>query len=366
MNIMRIAVVLPGLHRVNRGAETAFEAISEELAKLPSCQVTVFGSGDQNPERHYRFVKVGCRPRERFEQWPRIPIFRGETVWEEATFLPGLLKRYTPSDFDISVTCSYPFTNWFLRFRKSKQRPKHIYVTQNGDWPCHSRQSEYKWFGCDGLVCTNPEFLERNQDRWNCVLIPNGVDPTRFFPHETDRAAFDIPNDRPVVLMVSALIPSKRVIEGIEAVAQLPDFQLVVAGDGPLRAEVQKRAEDLLPGRFQLLSVPRQKMPLLYRCANVFLHMSMDEPSANAYIEALASGLPIVTHDRTVTRWTLEESAFLVDTTVPSAVARGIESAIVENRLLMVNMRRDLVDRRFTWSRIALQYVDFFQRVISE
>ena len=46
---------------------------------------------------------------------------------------------------------------------------------------------------------------------------------------------FDIPDNRLIVLMVSALDPSKRVNAGIEAVSQIPNGHLVVAGDGPLR-----------------------------------------------------------------------------------------------------------------------------------
>ena len=38
-------------------------------------------------------------------------------------------------------------------------------------------------------------------------------------------------------------------------------------------------------------------MPGLYRSAEVLLHMSVDEPFGNIYVEALASGLPVVTHD---------------------------------------------------------------------
>ncbi len=362
---LRICVVLPGLHRVNRGAETAFEAMASELARTDRCQVTLFGSGDADSTKPYQFVHVGSVRRERFERLPRLPLMRTESVWEELSFLPGLLRKYDPSAFDATITCSYPFTNWFLRSRKVRgYRPAHLYVTQNGDWPCHATNSEYRYFGCDGLVCTNPEFFERNRNRWDCSLIPNGVDPSVFSPGEKERAKFGLPLDMPVVLVVSALIPSKRVIEAIQALSSNESVFLVIAGDGPLRSVVQETGDRFLPGRFKRLSIPRKEMPTLYRCADALLHMSLDEPSANAYTEALSSGLPIVTHDRLVTRWTLQDCGFFCDCTNLESVSAAVNKALLVDKSKTCSEQRELVERRFTWKGIALQYRDAIRRAI--
>jgi glycosyltransferase involved in cell wall biosynthesis len=125
-------------------------------------------------------------------------------------------------------------------------------VTQNGDWPAFSDSAEFRLFSCDGLVCTNPDYLERNERRWPSTLIPNGVDLERFKPGESDRRWLGLPPGRPVILMVSALIERKRVLEGIRAVAPL-EASLVVAGDGPLRQDAVVLARQLLPDRFRLV-----------------------------------------------------------------------------------------------------------------
>ncbi|MEQ9407469.1 MAG: glycosyltransferase family 4 protein [Fuerstiella sp.] len=358
---MRICFALPGLHRINRGAETAFESLAHEMARFADCSVTVFGSGEPVTSRAYKFVHVPSRSRESFENWPRIPGARSECTWEELTFMPGFMRAYDPSAFDVSVTCSYPYTNWFLRSRRRKgYRPAHVYVTQNGDWPCHAGNSEYRWFGCDGLVCTNPEYYERNRDRWRSVLIPNGVDPTLFFPGAGNRESYGLPKQVPIVLMVSALIDSKRIIEGIEAVSQVDGVHLVVAGDGPLREQVLDHGQRKLQGRFTHLYLRREQMPELYRCASIFLHMSLDEPSANAYIEALASGLPIVTHDRPVTRWTLEDCGVFANARNLTEVSAQIEASVRSPDPTRVERQLNLVAQRFTWRAIAGEYVNLF------
>jgi glycosyltransferase involved in cell wall biosynthesis len=354
---MRVAMPLSGLHRVVRGAEVAFESIAFELGSMEGVDLTLFGSGERRPSMPYEFVSVPTRDRKFFEKYPRIPPFRGEASYEQFSFLTGLRKVLRPSDYDVTIACSFPWVNLYLT--RGRNRPPHIYVTQNGDHPAQSNMSEFKWFDCAGLVCTNPEYHARNNANWNCTLIPNGVDPDRFSPGEADRDEFDLPSDGPVALMVSALIDEKRVVDGIRAAARLPELHLVVCGDGPERDRVRSVGADAMPGRFHMRQLPREAMPRIYRCADLFLHMSLTEPSANAYIEALATGLPIVTHDREVTRWTLEKEAVLVDATDPAAVLAGIGTALGEDRSSRIRARRDLVERRFTWNRLAASYRDF-------
>lgn len=363
---MRILIALPGLHRVVRGAEVAFEQLAKQLAVLPDCQVTLIGSGHPRANDPYRFSHASCIARERFEQWPALPYLRGHYVYEELTFVPSLLHACNPHDYDVTVTCSYPYTNWVLRAKRGAKGPKHIFVTQNGDWMCSGDNAEYKHFGCDGLVCTNPEYFERNKDRYPSVLIPNGVDPDLFNPGLGDRAELNIPAQAPLALMVSALIPSKRVLEGIRCAAKVEGLHLAVAGDGELRAEVKALGKQLLGDRFHSLKLPREAMPNLYRCADVFLHMSQDEPSANVYIEALATGLPIVTHDRPVTRWTLEDTGILVNTTDEYAVAEGLKLALNAKSASHIQKRRDLVTRRFSWASLAREYRKFFEAVCQQ
>ena len=362
---IRVLFALPGLHRVVRGAEVALEAIAQRVAATPGFDLTLIGSGPQRNSVPYRYRQTRCIARERFEKFPSVPYLRDHYGYEELTFAPGLYRALQRETFDVTMTCGYPYSNWILRSRdRDGHRPRHVFVTQNGDWMLRSRSWEYRFFGCDGLVCTNPDYFDAHRGGWPSVLIPNGVDPDLFYPGESSRAEFGLPADRPVVLMVSALASFKRVLEGVRSVARVPNAYLMIAGDGEQRKDVQSLGEQLMPGRFQLKTIDRSKMPQLYRSADVFLHMSQDEPSANAYIEALASGLPIVTHDRRVTRWTMEDTAVLVDTSDEVAVADAIGKAIHLRRDQDVAARRDLVERRFSWDAIAMQYCEFFRQVV--
>jgi glycosyltransferase involved in cell wall biosynthesis len=363
---MKVLFALPGIHRVNRGAEVAFEALAEQIAQRPGFDVTVVGSGSAKASQSYRYHQVRCVSRERFYKFPSLPYLRDHYAYEELTFAVGLWRFCRQWHCDVTVSCGYPYTNWVLRHARWSSGARHVFVTQNGDWMAQARNWEFRHFSCDGLVCTNPEFYERNKYQWTSRLIPNGVDSSVFYPGPHARAKFGLPNDRPVVLMVSALIPSKRVLEGIRAVSKISDAHLIVAGDGELREAVLQEASHCLADRFHLVSVPRSWMPDLYRSADAFLHMSQDEPSANAYMEAMATGLPIVTHDREVTRWTLEDQAILVDSDSSYAVAAALETALQARSEREQQSRLDLVRRRFEWNAIADEYCQFFSEVCSE
>src|SRR5664279_4226646 len=149
---MRVLFALPGLHRYARGAEVAFISVARELVNAGET-VTLIGSGKNDITTPYRFLHASSMPRERFEAFPSIPVLRNEYAYEDLTFVPSLLWNYRPADYDVTLTCNYPFTNWALRRKTMRgHRPPHVFVTENGDWPAYADSSEYRLFGCDGLV----------------------------------------------------------------------------------------------------------------------------------------------------------------------------------------------------------------------
>jgi glycosyltransferase involved in cell wall biosynthesis len=359
---MRVLFALPGFHRCARGAETAFISLATELAKGGDL-VTLIGSGEPSATTRYRFLRAASVPREGFESFPTMPILRNQFAYEEMTFIPALFRQYRPAEYDVTLTCSYPFTNWLLRRPVWRGvRPAHVFVTENGDLPAYSRKSEFRLFNCDGLVCTNPDFFERNKSRWRCRMIPNGVDCDRFRPGRPQREELGLPRDGLIVLMVSALDPTKRVEIGIQAVSQIPEAHLVVAGDGPLKQVIDADARRLLAGRYTRLSLAPECMPALYRSADVFLHLSKEESFGNVFIEAMACGTPIVAHDSARLRWIVGEGEFLLDTSDPAAIACCI--GLARHATVTGRQARAAKAATFSWSRIGKMYREFLEEVI--
>ncbi|MDF3128255.1 glycosyltransferase family 4 protein [Kiritimatiellaeota bacterium B1221] len=362
----KILFVLPGLHDVARGAEVAFEQIGAGLCE-EGFEVTLMGTGPEIPGRPYHYIQGKKKNRTAFESYPKFPPLRSEYRWEELSFVPSILRKGLKKEFDITVTCSYPFVNWALRFGRRKKKPLHVYITENGDWAAHTSNREYRYFGCEGLVCTNPEYYERNHAQWPSVLIPNGVLTDQFTPGNSEKSRFGIPEDAPVVCMVSALIESKYPDLGIRAVAALDNVHLLLAGDGPMREPWDTLGKELLGDRYHRITVPMDQMPAVYRSGDLFMHLSREEAFGNIYIEAAACGKTVIAHDTPTTRWILGEHGVFLDTSHHDALVNTLKQQLQHPKSpgQQTRARAELVDR-FDWPVVCKQYAAFFRDLLTQ
>jgi glycosyltransferase involved in cell wall biosynthesis len=160
--------------------------------------------------------------------------------------------------------------------------------------------------------------------------------------------------------MVSALIPSKNVAEGIKGIAQVPGASLVVAGDGPIRDQICKLAAKLLPGRFLQITLPAAEMPALYRSANAFMHLSVDESFGNVFVEALATGLPIIAYDIPRTRWIIGDEGCFAATRTTEDLRGAIMRALERGGRESPNERAS----SFGWNTVSRKYAEFFRTLV--
>jgi glycosyltransferase involved in cell wall biosynthesis len=130
-----------------------------------------------------------------------------------------------------------------------------------------------------------------------------GVDHERFCPG--DRAAArawlaarldrDI-GDAPLIATVGALIPRKGQALVIAALRDLPGVHYAMAGAGEDEYDLRYDASDAGNGnRVHFLGpVANADLPMLYRAADAVVMPSVSEGLANAWVEAIACGTPVV------------------------------------------------------------------------
>lgn len=126
--------------------------------------------------------------------------------------------------------------------------------------------------------------------------ITTGIDLKRFHPRDRARGKRALKVQGPLVVSLGALIPLKGHDIVIDAVAGLPGVNLWIAGQGPEEARLAAQIERLGIGdRVRLLGgVHHNHVPLLVAAADVMALASEREGLANAWMEAVASGTPIV------------------------------------------------------------------------
>jgi len=127
-----------------------------------------------------------------------------------------------------------------------------------------------------------------------------GVDLDAFRPG--DRAALKAEMGLPpgpLIASVGALIPRKGQALLIDALVALPAATLALAGQGPDRAmlEARARAKGMADRVHFLGNLPHAALPRLLAAADVMALPSSSEGLANAWVEALACGTPIVISD---------------------------------------------------------------------
>ena len=155
----------------------------------------------------------------------------------------------------------------------------------------------------DGLITINQEDYRRAQKfhAGKTILIPGvGIDLDKFQKKEPTRQEIrnklGIPERKIILMSVGELTKRKNHMAVIEALACLKEYDIlyVVCGDGPMKARLRARAEELgVRERVKLLGF-RKDIAELHKMADIFVFPSLQEGLPVALMEAMASGLPIV------------------------------------------------------------------------
>ncbi|HEV8441284.1 MAG TPA: glycosyltransferase family 4 protein [Methylomirabilota bacterium] len=180
-------------------------------------------------------------------------------------------------------------------------------------------------------------------------LVYNGVDLDRFHPENrarlgpSAREALGLPRDRWVVLFVGSGFERKGLGPLLEAVSRLPDgqCQLVVAGKGDVRPYQQLALRLGIAPRVHWLG-PRRDTESLYAACDVVALPALYEPFGNVHLEALASGVPVLTSVRAGGAEVITSGAngWVVPEPVGPAIAEGLQALRESDRVALAASAR--------------------------
>jgi glycosyltransferase involved in cell wall biosynthesis len=126
-------------------------------------------------------------------------------------------------------------------------------------------------------------------------VIPNGIELDHF---QYSQPAGDLDGGRRYVTCIARFHPVKdhaTLLRGFAMIAPaFPDVDLLLAGDGPLRIDLESLAQTLRVGeRVRFLGV-RRDIPAILKASTVFCLTSVSEAASLTVLEAMASGVPTV------------------------------------------------------------------------
>lgn len=186
------------------------------------------------------------------------------------------------------------------------------------------------------------------------VKIPNGVDLTKFYPAKRPAKS------KPTVLSVGALTWYKHHERTINAMQDV-DGVLLIVGEGDKEQELLRLGEEKIPGRLKIISAKYSEMPKIYRNADLFVLPSwIRESFGIVYLEAMASGCPVVAPDDSPRREIVGSAGIFTDVENPQKYAVAINEALNKN---WRDLPRNQAEK-FSWDFVAAEYEKLFEEIV--
>lgn len=213
-------------------------------------------------------------------------------------------------------------------------------------------------------------------------VVPNGVHRREFQlpagPLEEIRR-LRVPGgilQHPILVFMGRLVWEKGAQDLIEAMphirARFPQTRLIVAGEGPLKDQLQRRVAELglhdavyFPG-----FVAGTNRNRLLALADVAVFPSRYEPFGIVCLEAMAAGVPVVVGDTGGLAEVVRhgENGLRVTPAQPQAIAGAVCSLLEAPDLAARLVRQALreIERKYDWSSIAQRTWGVYREVLQE
>jgi glycosyltransferase involved in cell wall biosynthesis len=229
-------------------------------------------------------------------------------------------------------------------------------------WHWVYRRPIFRW----SILTANASMI-LNREAWSYTLLRNGLNPATvwYVPNGVEERFF-LPREYPQpvaprLLFVGTWLELRGGCFLAEALRKFsrkyPDVRLTIAGSSKLEDTVRRSFSPEVQGCVTVLPfVPASDMPALYAAHDIFVFPSLMEGLPLALLEAMASGMPVVTTDTCGMPDAVKDG--FNGLLVPPADSKALLDALtrlVESQALREALGRNAAAsmRAFTWDRIA-------------
>ena len=198
------------------------------------------------------------------------------------------------------------------------------------------------------------------------TVLRNGVETDLFHPPADRQATRDaLGLTGPTLISVGGLIERKGHHRTIEAMSQLPEFALIVVGEGPERDHLSALiAARGLGDRVRLLGPrPHRDLPALYGAADASVLASSREGWANVLLESMACGTPVVAANIWGNPEVVRQKAggIIYEPNTPDGIAAGVRRLFAK---LPDRSATRAYAEPFSWDQTTAGQLAVFRRVI--
>ncbi len=208
------------------------------------------------------------------------------------------------------------------------------------------------------------------------VIIPNGVDVTRFTQYITSderqalRQAMGFAPDDVVLVTASRLVLKNATDHLILSLTNLPDnYKVLVVGDGEDMPKLKELvAQNKLENRVVFLGLRgHAELPGLLQASDIFCRPSLSEGLGNSFLEAMASGIPIIgTPVGGIPDFLTDgETGLFCEPSNPESIAKAVLRFQNEPSLKMkiIEQGKNLAINGYNWENIAVEMGKVFAKL---
>lgn len=208
------------------------------------------------------------------------------------------------------------------------------------------------------------------------TTIYHGVDP-RFKPRDRMQCMEVLRRynlyEKDYLLTVGALEPRKNLVRLIQAFQKLPEWLrmkhplVLVGAHGWKQSEIKKCLENIPTEQLCCLNyVCWDDLPYLYSGAYAFAYVSLYEGFGLPLLEALSSGLPVLSSQTSSMPEVVGDAALLVDPIDTKQITIKLEQLLTDINLRTQLKNRSLIQaRQFSWQRCADETVQVYRKVLA-
>jgi len=214
--------------------------------------------------------------------------------------------------------------------------------------------------------------------RWSCLdleksgvknvhLWQRGVDAIKYSPARRDENLrlnlLGENRDRKIVGYVGRLANEKRV-DDLAVLDKRSDIQLVIIGDGPARAKLERA----LPNAVFVGYQSGEQLARYYASLDIFVHTGKHETFCQSIQEALASGVPVIAPNTGGPTDLVNHGStgYLIDTANSLALSKSVTEILnnPDHEFMRIRARESVIDR--TWNLVNRQLIGHYEELISQ
>jgi len=365
MTKLKVAIVSTGSGNIRRG----FEIFADELFNhlKTKIDITLFKGGGKGGKKEIVIPNIG-RDSALLGGKNSFLKYNKRYRIEQATFSIPLICHLINGKYDVIHLMDPSLCRIIFNLKEVWKSSPRLIITNGGPFS----PNRYKRY--DFTHQLTPFYYEgairAGVSREKMAVIPIPVDTAMFShaPQSTFRENFGIPEDVFLIVSVGAMNKyHKRMHWLINEVAKLKGeaYLLIVGEVEDETPRIKSLGREKLSNNIKFLTLTHREMPQVYKAADLFVLASTVEAFGMVFLEAMASGLPIIAHDHPNQRWILGHTGTFVNMEKENELAENITEFMAdkEKAKRLGEKGRERAERIFSWNVLAQKYIEMYEKV---